>query len=264
MHSVPVHHLAEIIRVVTHAAVTYHDPLVRVTRSLEWLSSHLKGIGATLTLLRQPDGPGSVQLLKMADIGTWGPVERAARDAYFRDPEHTSDPFAACMCERDFSAGPTAAIREDCLSDEEWYSSPHVMNFRQRAQMDSAIYAIIPVEAGEGKAAKIFGLSINKRWGEPSFRPEQRDFALHFLLGLSPFLAEVWNEDSESLDATLASLPLRHRKVLSCLLAGRSERETADELMLSNQTVHTYVKEIYLHFGVNRRAQLLAKLSKLS
>ena len=50
----------------------------------------------------------------------------------------------------------------------------------------------------------------------------------------------------------------RQREVLSCLLAGGSMKEVAHKLELSEHTVGDYVKQIYKHFSVSSRAQLLA------
>lgn len=49
-----------------------------------------------------------------------------------------------------------------------------------------------------------------------------------------------------------------HRRVLVQLLSGQSEKEIADALGLSAETVHSYVREIYRSFNVNSRAQLMA------
>ncbi len=257
-HGVPISIFADTLRIVARTTLSTRDPLVRATTCLEWLAHHLDSVGATLTLLTQPHGPGSIQLERMADIGVWGPVERAARDAYFKNPDHASDPFAAKYCERDLTQQPQSAIREDCLPDDEWYTSPHVLGFRKRAEMDSAIYASVPVRGRKADQVRLFGISLNRRWGAAPFTHADRDFALAFLEGLSPLLKEVWREDVSSTDAAFEEIPMRFRKVLSALLAGRTEREVAADLVLSQQTVHTYVKQIYLHFGVNSRAQLQA------
>jgi DNA-binding CsgD family transcriptional regulator len=59
-----------------------------------------------------------------------------------------------------------------------------------------------------------------------------------------------------------ADLPLAPRlvRVLEQLLPGYSEKQVAAQLGYSPHTVHTYVKAIYKHFGVNSRSELLAKV----
>jgi DNA-binding NarL/FixJ family response regulator len=51
--------------------------------------------------------------------------------------------------------------------------------------------------------------------------------------------------------------------VLSRLLAGESEKEAARRLGLSRATVHEYVTDLYAHFGVHTRAELLARCADL-
>jgi hypothetical protein len=54
-------------------------------------------------------------------------------------------------------------------------------------------------------------------------------------------------------------LPPRLADTLQGLLAGRSEKEIASDLSLSPHTVHDYVKSLYRRFGVQSRAELMAK-----
>lgn len=54
-------------------------------------------------------------------------------------------------------------------------------------------------------------------------------------------------------------LPPRLADTLHGLLAGRSEKEIAADLSLSPHTVHDYVKSLYRRFGVQSRAELMAK-----
>ena len=42
------------------------------------------------------------------------------------------------------------------------------------------------------------------------------------------------------------------------LLTGKSEKVVAEELYISPHTVHSHVKQIYKHFGVSSRAELMA------
>lgn len=56
-----------------------------------------------------------------------------------------------------------------------------------------------------------------------------------------------------------ADLAPRARETLSRLLAGDAEKEIAARLGISRNTVHVYVKNLYRHFDVNSRGELLAK-----
>ena len=56
----------------------------------------------------------------------------------------------------------------------------------------------------------------------------------------------------------ILKLSPRQRQVISFLLAGNSLKEVAQKLELSEHTVGDYVKQIYKHFSVSSRAELLA------
>ena len=66
-------------------------------------------------------------------------------------------------------------------------------------------------------------------------------------------------ERREEKPAPGADLPPRYRKVLFRLLAGESEKQVAFRLGLSRHTVHTYVKALHKHYGVQSRGELLAR-----
>lgn len=56
-----------------------------------------------------------------------------------------------------------------------------------------------------------------------------------------------------------ASLSPRQRQTLQYLLAGNSEKEIAERMRLSRNTVHHHVKAIHKHFDVSTRSELLAR-----
>jgi DNA-binding NarL/FixJ family response regulator len=56
----------------------------------------------------------------------------------------------------------------------------------------------------------------------------------------------------------LHGLTPRRRQLLACLLEGDSEKEAALRLGLRPTTVHEYAKQLYRHFGVSSRPELLA------
>ena len=58
--------------------------------------------------------------------------------------------------------------------------------------------------------------------------------------------------------ALLRGLPPRLCETLRGLARGRSEKQLAADLGLSQHTVHEYVKALHRHFGVQSRSELLA------
>jgi DNA-binding NarL/FixJ family response regulator len=67
---------------------------------------------------------------------------------------------------------------------------------------------------------------------------------------------------NSSLPHLANGLPPRLRRTLKLLLSGHSEKRVARELNLSPHTVHEYVKDLYIHFAVSSRAELMAKWIK--
>ena len=70
-----------------------------------------------------------------------------------------------------------------------------------------------------------------------------------------------WIYDADLLLATrgAATLSPRQRQTLQFLLAGHSEKQIAEQMTLSRNTVHHHVKAIHRHFGVSTRSELLAR-----
>jgi DNA-binding NarL/FixJ family response regulator len=56
-----------------------------------------------------------------------------------------------------------------------------------------------------------------------------------------------------------AGLSRRMRQTLEHLLGGDSEKEVATKLKLSPHTVHVHVKNLYKHFQVCSRGELMAR-----
>ena len=52
----------------------------------------------------------------------------------------------------------------------------------------------------------------------------------------------------------------RQRQTLHRLMVGDSEKEAARALGTSQHTLHVYVKQLYLEFGVSSRGELLARI----
>lgn len=86
----------------------------------------------------------------------------------------------------------------------------------------------------------------------------------------SPFLADrvartvylSLNQGSDQVAGGLNSLTDREREILACAAAGRGNRDIADQLYVSIDTVKTHLHHIYHKLGVNGRVEaVLAYLS---
>ena len=59
------------------------------------------------------------------------------------------------------------------------------------------------------------------------------------------------------------TLSPREAEVLGLIIAGRTNREIADALFVSENTVKTHVNSLYSKLGVNRRTQAIARAKEL-
>ena len=59
-------------------------------------------------------------------------------------------------------------------------------------------------------------------------------------------------------------LTLREREILKCIATGKSNREIADKLFISLNTVKTHIKNIYSKLYIKRRTQALLFAIELS
>lgn len=97
-------------------------------------------------------------------------------------------------------------------------------------------------------------LGLYRRAVEPAFTDRECRIA-HIVLSEVPWLHEQgWPEDR---GATVPKLSPRRQLVLNLLLEGRSRKQIAAALGLSENTVATYQKGIYGHFQVNSHATLM-------
>lgn len=72
----------------------------------------------------------------------------------------------------------------------------------------------------------------------------------------------IYQPDLTPAAGIAAGLSPRQRQTLEFLLAGHSEKEIADFMRLSRNTVHHHVKALHRHFGVSSRSELLARWVK--
>jgi FixJ family two-component response regulator len=86
---------------------------------------------------------------------------------------------------------------------------------------------------------------------------QKRDRALVHILSSQDDWLHHYGTNVPAKDKILKLSP-RQRQVMSFLLAGDSLKEVAQKLGLSEHTVGDHVKQIYKHFSVSSRAELLA------
>jgi DNA-binding CsgD family transcriptional regulator len=109
--------------------------------------------------------------------------------------------------------------------------------------------------------AAVDQLGLHRAWGNQSFTESEHRLVRVFHLEL----ARLWRADAlkKARDPT-SDLPPRLAQTLNELASGLSEKQVALKLELSPHTIHNYIKALHQRFGVNSRAELLAKATRTS
>lgn len=179
--------------------------------------------------------------------------ERGAFFASLRDVKANMHPVIDAT--RPYYDRPTAFRREDLLSDDAWYGSDFFKLYATPAGVDHIISPVYPL----GTTKAVIGTGVMRRHGRPRFSDREQVLMFAFNAELGWFYESIAAPPGRpSPDAT--RLPPRVARTLEHLLAGQSEKEVARTIGVTRETVHQYVKEIYKHFGVRSRAELLARV----
>jgi ATP/maltotriose-dependent transcriptional regulator MalT len=68
----------------------------------------------------------------------------------------------------------------------------------------------------------------------------------------------------ESTSALLETLTKRERQMIDAIVTGETNKEIAEKLFISEQTVKWHIHQLYQKFGVKNRASAIAKATALS
>lgn len=141
--------------------------------------------------------------------------------------------------------------RRELVGDRAWDDSPFVNSCLRPDGFDEGLASRVVVPA----FGTSYVVTVLRAVREPPFRPAVGRLVARVQRELAPHLGR---------GLLLTTQPNRHgltprlRELLDRLLAGDSEKQAAVWLGLSVGTVHQYVKQVYRHFGVNSRPELLA------
>lgn len=260
---IPSHLITRWTEIVIRVCGETPDPTTRFHLMAEALRLELNSVAGFMTLSKISGGPETLDMRRLAGFGEWAPADRAARDEYHLDINRYPDPFVSQYILHGCHKKRSAVLRQELVSDEDWYSSPHYKHLRLKAKQDSCFYITMPAVDPRGVILEdglIWTINYNRSTGSPQFTAQERDFAAACFFGLSDLLYDVWRTPETPQDVILTSLPIRLRKVAGCLLAGDTEKQAAQKLGLSAHTVHGYIKDLYKAFGVNSRPELLIRL----
>jgi len=176
------------------------------------------------------------------------------RDAFLRymaDEAQLSDPAFVRWQE---VRRPGLTVRRDQLITDDVFQAAE--NYTHRTQM-FGIEEYLFSEFANASGTVTFGLAVHRGVGEPRFSPRQTRLVNLFHGELARLVGPVLSDGTKGFSA---ALPRRLRQTLWCLLEGDSEKQVANRLGLSPNTVHSYVVDLYRRFGVSTRSELLSNL----
>ena len=151
---------------------------------------------------------------------------------------------------RRLGARPFTRVRRRLVDDRRWQRAEFAHELGRIAGLGEFVLSHQPA-LDHGVMS---GIALYRSAGERQFSPREVELVDNF----HRELALMWREP----DPRRALAP-RVRETLQQMLLGRSEKEIADALTLSQNTVHQYVKTIYRRFGVRSRAELHARAARL-
>jgi DNA-binding CsgD family transcriptional regulator len=229
------------------------DPLAWRRRLVEGLM-HLTGarVGYVVGLLGFP-GP-NIGAGEMIQLGLEGTLQMRLFGEHFEymargGTDRMLDHFAALPLERQHSRS-----SHDVLDLDQWYWSESFQRYHRRMDMDAGILSMCPLKTRGVNYHHT--LSVRRPVGERAF--SLRDVRLVDCLHheLAP---DIGRHLAPADEPSACRLSPRLQETLQCLLDGLSEKQIADRLDISRTTVHEYVTSLYRRFGVNGRAELMAR-----
>ena len=142
--------------------------------------------------------------------------------------------------------------RQQLLSDREWDRSPDRQIAMRTMGADAVIHSFRQLPGYDA----FDGICWFRAEGRPTFNEREVSF-----------IAMMHQEVTRLIGGPLArfnephpfQLPRRVRQVHGCVLEGDSDKQIAARLALSQHTVNQYNKQIFRHFSVTSRTELLGR-----
>jgi DNA-binding CsgD family transcriptional regulator len=143
-------------------------------------------------------------------------------------------------------------IRQQLVTDADWYSHPAVVKHRLDVGIDHFLYSIYPL--GEPEVVSAVGLF--RHVGRPPFDIRQNRMA-HIVLSEVDWLHYAELPDDRGLH--VPRLTPRQRVVLAMLIEARDKGEIAGLLHISPHTAKDHIKAIYEHYQVSSQLELIRR-----
>ena len=210
-------------------------------------------IGGQVGIYVQTFDAGVVDLTRsvVADVGWGEDKQRLNWLAYCRRNDLSVDPSRAELTRLMAAGGAFVRGREQLCPDRPWYSSDHVQITRKESDVDSFIFSYRRLT----NPSRHQWLYLLRPWNARPFQSRHRRMVQLF----HDELGRVIDEDVLRTTRTSPTMQLspRLRQTFDLLAAGLAEKQVAERLGCSCNTIHGYVKELHRRLGVNTRSELL-------
>jgi DNA-binding CsgD family transcriptional regulator len=144
--------------------------------------------------------------------------------------------------------------RSSFIPDRDWYSCNDYQRIQVSYKSDHMLWCFRSVPASSQDLTSAIVLSRPK--GDCDYSARECALVREFNEAIAPLVGGPLASYAEPSPSDLSR---RERDVLGCLLEGDGDKQIAARLRLSVHTVNQYTKRIYRHFGVQGRAELLAR-----
>ncbi|MDG3008083.1 helix-turn-helix transcriptional regulator [Paludisphaera mucosa] len=198
---------------------------------------------------RRPAGP--IVPVDFIQVG----MTRDEHDRYFdpfcRQAAPDDDVLFAALKAADPEPHLVRTRRQD-VADDAWYRCRMYVEYHEPVGIDDCAVSVWELPGG-----RVDLVGLHRDAGDRDFSGRQMALLRLFHAELGRLIGPTLTSPDDPLSPT--RLPPRLRQTLSCLLEGDGERQVAARLGLSRPTVHQYVTALYRRYGVESRAELLAR-----
>ena len=166
------------------------------------------------------------------------------------DPE-AMRPFHAGVLSIMHQRRQSSTVRRDVFSDAQWHASHWFQKYMSRMGMDSWVHCL-----NYDPSDTWSNMFLVRRAGQPEFGDREAailDVAMASIPWLHPRVDETLPPE------TFVGLTPRQRTVLLLQLDGKSRKQIALQLQITEQTVGDHLKALYEHFGVHSSSELAAR-----
>lgn len=143
--------------------------------------------------------------------------------------------------------------RTDLTDDRDWYRAWAYEHIVRVIGADHCMWCFRGLSLSPGDH---FGLTPGRAAGRPDFSTREKAIVREAIASIGKLIGGPLARFEEP---SPTDLPLRLREVLRCLLEGDADKQVASRLGISRMTVNSHTKSLYRHFGVQSRAELLAR-----